>query len=248
MVRKFYTLLLLFSWISAQIIESDKIAVIKEHISHEKDTLVIFDIDNTLAAPKGALGSDEWFNYLIKEKIKEGFSLIDSLHLQLPTYFYAQFNVPMVLMEEGIPAFLAELKLKGVEYMSLTTRSLYLANRTVDQLHNIGISFSLAEKIKDFPLSLPVPSIFKNGILFSGSNGKGDALICFFDSVNYHPKKVIFIDDKHENLLSVERALLKRQVEFIGIRYSGADEKVKNFNPEQAERQLLELQNYHRNI
>ena len=261
-MKKFIPILLLiFSFVSApafvktladrsadtQIIESNTIKEVEKHIKNPSETLIIFDIDNTLAAPEKELGSDEWFNYLVAQKMREGFDAFQALNLQLPKYFYAQFNVPLILIEKTSPEFLDYLQKNGVNHMALTARSLYIADRTTDQLHNIGIKFS-AQKFNDLALNLAHPAILKSGILFSGNNDKGDSLISFFDTCNYHPKKVIFIDDKHKNLLSVENAILNRQIEFVGIRYSGADEKVKNFNPEAAAQQLLDLQNYHRNF
>ncbi|OGB84288.1 hypothetical protein A3F66_04910 [candidate division TM6 bacterium RIFCSPHIGHO2_12_FULL_32_22] len=237
---------LLFVSVKSEIIESDTIKIVDNYLDNP-NVLVVFDIDNTLAAPKKELGSDEWFNYLIAEKMKEGFDSFQALNLILPKYFYAQFNVPLILMESDAIDFLDSLKDKNIDFMSLTARSLYIADRTLDQLHNISINFSMAHKISDCALSLAHPAIFKEGILFSGSNDKGESILAFFDANNYHPKKVIFLDDKYKNLLAVENALLKREIQFVGIRYSGADEKVKNFNPEAAKQQLQNIQNYHRN-
>src|SRR3990167_753472 len=233
--------------VKAQIIESNTINIVDKYLDGSKDVLVVFDIDNTLAAPKKELGSDEWFGYLIQKKMEEGYDAFQALYLILPKYFYAQFNVPLIALESDSVDFLNSLKKRNIDFMSLTARSLYIADRTLDQLHNIGISFSMATKIPDFALSLAHPAIFKEGILFSGSNDKGESLISFFDTNNYHPKKVIFLDDKNKNLLTVENALLKREIQFVGIRYSGADEKVKNFDTEAAEKQLQNIQNYHRN-
>ena len=82
---------------------------------------------------------------------------------------------------------------------------------------------------------------YKRGILFSGNNDKGQSLDCFFDVMDYHPEMVIFVDDKMMHLLSVEKALEAHCIPFVGIRYSGCDERVRNFDPAKSEAQWQEI-------
>jgi len=55
----------------ALIIESDKLSAVLDYIT-EPETLVIFDLDNTLVRPEKELGSDEWFCHLVNKKMLEG--------------------------------------------------------------------------------------------------------------------------------------------------------------------------------
>jgi FMN phosphatase YigB (HAD superfamily) len=231
--------LLLFFCVHIQyalIIESDRLATVLDYI--DPDTLVIFDIDNTLAHPTQELGSDQWFCYKVNEKMAEGFDYITSVHYVLPKTFYAQFNIPLELTEPYIPELIETLIEAYIPVMALSTRSLFIAERTLEQLENINIFFSMPHvNPDDLILPLPHPCFYKCGILFSGNNDKGEALICFFNIMNYYPKKVIFIDDKMKYLVSVEKALESVGIEFIGIRYSGCDERVNNFNAYHSELQ-----------
>lgn len=228
--------------ITAYIVESDTITSVVDYISLEGNILFIFDIDNTLAHPYAELSSDEWFCHQINKKMAEGFDYLTSIYYILPVVYYAQFNV-LLTPSEAIAPFLIEQLIKHtISVMALTTRSLFVAERTIEQLEAINIRFFLPHvSQEDLVLPMQHPCFYRQSILFSGNNDKGEALIQFFKTMNYYPDKVIFIDDKLKYLLSVEKALKKYNISFIGIRYSGCDEKVKNFDPSKAEKQWREL-------
>lgn len=223
------------------IVESNHLATVLDYIE-PTDTLVIFDIDNTLAHPTEELSSDEWFCYMVNKKMATGFDYLTSIYYALPKAFYAQFYIPLKPTEPDIPKLIAHLVDKGVAVMALSTRSIFIAERTLEQLDKININFFMPNiSPDDLVLSMKHPCFYKQGILFGGNNDKGQALHCFFKTMNYHPKKIIFIDDKMKNLISVEKALKMCRIPFVGIRYSGCDEKVKNFDPAKSEAQWRAL-------
>lgn len=223
------------------IVESDHLAAILEYID-PVGTLVIFDIDNTLAHPTQELSSDEWFSYLVDKKVAEGFDYLTSVDYILPKAFYAQFSIPLEPTEPHIPELIAYLIDENVAVMALTSRSIFIAERTVEQLDNINITFFIPNiSPDDLVLSMKDPSFYKQGILFGGNNDKGQVLNYFFKTMKYYPKKIIFIDDKMKNLLSVEKAVSACGIPFVGIRYSGSDARVKNFNPAKSEAQWRAL-------
>lgn len=232
----------------ALIIESNKLSTVLDYIEPH-NTLVIFDIDNTLAHPAQELGSDEWFSHKVEAKTAAGFDPLSSIYYALPAAFYAQFNIPLEPTEQHIPELIAQLISKGIHVIALSTRSLFIAERTLEQLDNININFFIPDvSPNDLVLPMPHPCFYKCGILFGGNNDKGEVLNCFFDVMDYHPEKVIFIDDKMKYLVAVENALQTHCIPFVGIRYSRCDELVKNFDPEKSEAQwfLLKERNSNR--
>lgn len=235
-----YWILICIPSIYPIIIESDKIESVLDYISPE--TLVIFDIDNTLAHPIGELSSDEWFCYLVNQKMNEGYDYITAVYYALPITYYAQFNVDLQPTEGLIPYLLSELIIHKIPTMALTTRSLFVAERTLKQLEDISLYFLIPHISQhDLVLSMTHPCFYTRSILFSGNNDKGQALFYFFELMNYYPEKIVFIDDKMKYLLSVQQAAKSHNIPFIGIRYSGCDERVKNFDPEKAQAQWDEL-------
>ena len=225
---------------SCLIIESNQLTTVLNYI--DADTLVIFDIDNTLARPAEELSSDEWFCHKVNEKMAEGHDYITSIYYALPATYYAQFNVPLQTTECDASLLLADLIDQKIPIMALTTRSLFVAERTFEQLEDIGIQFLLSQVSQDeLVLQMPHPCFYKNSILFGGNNDKGEVLITFFHWMNYYPKKVIFIDDKMKYLLAVEKALKHYNIEFVGVRYTGCDDRVETFDPAKAELQWQQL-------
>ncbi|HLW72804.1 MAG TPA: DUF2608 domain-containing protein [Candidatus Babeliales bacterium] len=223
------------------IVENDHLVAILNYID-PIGTLVIFDIDNTLTHPTQELSSDEWFSYLVDKKVAEGFDYLTSVDYTLPKAFYAQFNIPLEPTEPHIPELIAYLIDENVAVMALTSRSIFIAERTVEQLDNININFFIPDiNPDDLVLPMKDPSFYKQGILFGGNNDKGKTLNCFFKTMNYYPKKIIFVDDKMKNLLSVEKAMSARHIPFVGIRYSGSDARVKSFDPAKSEAQWRAL-------
>lgn len=202
-----------------------------------KKILVLLDIDNTIARGVKSYATDEYFSFKVEKNLKSGKDINYSINSVLPDYYYIQFYSELELIEPDALDTLNKLKKLGVDYMSLTARGLYIAERTLDQLKNVGISFDFHPN-ETFVLNMQHPAFFKEGILFCGLNEKGDALVSFLDRVGYRPDMVIFFDDKIKNLKVVEEAMIKREIEFIGIRYSACDKLVKSFDLDSAEHEL----------
>ena len=73
----------------------------------------------------------------------------------------------------------------------------------------------------------------------AGNIKKGLAYLKKLDKM---PKQIVMIDDKMSHVKNIAETLEPLGISFIGIRYGGADEKVKAFNPKIAEIQLEHFQ------
>ncbi len=228
-----------YSWLTNApdiIVESKNITEIYTYIKpneYNKDLLVIFDIDNTIAKPPTNLGSDQWF-YAMKKKLEEiGKSDQESIDLLLPHYIQIQHHTWLIPVEKDTVQVINNLQKKGVSVIALTARSLELTQRTIEQLHHLGIYFTKTDP-HECPLKYgdKKPGLYIDGIIFSGNYDKGEMLVNWFKQIKYRPKKIIFIDDKLKNIHSVEKALHNRDYPFIGIRYGYTDEQARNFSLE----------------
>jgi FMN phosphatase YigB (HAD superfamily) len=94
---------------------------------------------------------------------------------------------------------------------------------------------------KRFSLPVPHPGLYERGVIYCGDNPKEEALIAFFQETGCMPEKVIFIDDRPDQVEKLEVRLEKLGIEFVGIRFSGADERVKAFDPAVADLQFSRL-------
>ena len=150
---------LLFTISTAHIVESDTLLNILNY-PITPNTLIIFDIDNTLAHPTEELSSDEWFCHLVDTKMLEGNDQLTSIYYALPAAFYAQFNIPLEATEKTTSALIQQLIDKGVAVMALSTRSLFIAERTLEQLDQINIHFSIPTiNVEELVLPMPHPCL-----------------------------------------------------------------------------------------
>ena len=126
------------------------------------------------------------------------------------------------------------LQKSGIKVLALTncaTGRFGLIDNTenwrIAELHKHGYYFDKSwQKVKDINLKslMQVTNdtnpIYKAGIVFVDQAGeKGPVLGAFLRYAKIKPKKIIFIDDKAKNLLSVEEFAKQHNIKFIGIEY-----------------------------
>lgn len=240
MNKNLFILLLLPFTLFAKIIESDDIRTVMNYVydtHHHKDILVVFDIDNTIGHIKDGFGGDEWFRALFQKRLLSGEPIHVALAEVLALYFPIQKTLWLDPVQEETPKLIQFLQDVGIATMALTSRSLPIKERTLVQLDRINIDFTRCSPFeKDIDLSRTnekhLQAIYQKGVLFSAENDKGELLIHFFNTVNYHPQKVIFIDDKLKYVEQLERAMKTADIPYIGIRYSKLDEKVASYRLE----------------
>src|SRR4029077_4286449 len=95
--------------------------------------------------------------------------------------------------------------------------------------------------LDDLAVPGKTPPLYEEGILFSKGYKKGEVLKTFFKQCNFHPSKVIFIDDLYENLDSVKDELIDLNIEFKGYQYIGAA----HFFKQEADESILNYQFAH---
>ena len=228
-----------------KIVETNKIEDIYTYLKpddYNAKTLIIFDIDNTLLKTKSHLGSDQWFYATVHYHENKGMSHQDAINATLPHLLQIMFHSWMLPVEPATVKIVNNLQKRGTTVIALTARSLDLTYRTIEQLDHVGIHF-----IGKGPAKCPIkygsaqPALYINGIIFCGNYDKGEVLAYWLTQINYHPRKVIFIDDKMKNIKSVEEALHKRGYPFVGIRYGYLDDFIKTINQEVIEKELNEF-------
>ena len=205
------------------------------------DSLVIFDIDNTLLEPTGFLASDQWFYYLLEQleqREDEKAALADAI----ARWNAASAVVEVRPIEPDTAAVIGRLQARGIETMALTARSYDLADVTFKQLAAVGIDFS-AHAPHRGPLEVPNettpgarPSRLIRGVIFvDEGNDKGKVLVSMLTRMGAMPKHVVYVDDKEHHVVDVGRALAARGIALDGFRYGAADPHVETFKRAMAE-------------
>lgn len=253
MFKAIFACLLMFgSAYSNNIIETENMKDLPSLV--DAQTVVFLNLDDTLNDSTITLGSGAWRQYIrkkIPEYEKQKGSRWSDLNLHDALTFYVSSNIPFKAVQPETPGIIKELQDKNIPVFVLTGRGKDLWYSTdikgVDtlafrQLERSGYDFN-----KGIPSSFDKidPQYYAKGVFFSAGEDKGEFLEKeVFRPANFYPKKVVFVDDKHEGLESVQKLMKKLGVrDFQGVHYTRAKKEHKDFDPIVATIQLQELLN-----
>lgn len=218
----------------AEMFEINHMDEIYSHLT--PDTLIVFDIDNTLMEPVQELGSDQWFYHRIKEYESWGMGKAQALDRALHQWMSIQHITKVRLVEPGIDEIVQDLQNKGYKAMGLTTRGLGMCTLTIHQLNRINIDLSSAAPTQEeIHFMNGQGCLLRSGILFTAASHKGEAMRKLFDKIGYWPKSILFINDKASHIREFEETMKEQGVPFVGLRYGATDNRVLNFRNHIAE-------------
>ncbi len=223
--------------------------------SADKDTLVIFDVDDVLIT----------YNDMVLRPCGARFrpaSWKDIDPKEIPYLMSIMLNEgKIILIDPSAPRLVNKLESRGVKTIALTaarTGKFGVIENAEDWRLKILKQFNL-DFSKSFPKNQIIYfgdgakkendySFFKDGVLFLGDekSTKGALLVQFLDKVQWKPKKVIFIDDKMSHLSSVETALNEAKIPFQGYQYKGVEKLPGELNEQIAEVQFTYLRKDHK--
>jgi len=217
-----------------------EVSTIAEMDKHKGEgVLFLYDIDNTLVRLERSFGCDQWFQYRFNQLQKQMDNRQEALDKALAEWTSIQYISKPQEVEAIGKDIIASQQREGVMLIGFTTRGLSLSRCTTMQLSTLGFDLSKTAPSKEelfFDNGQGV--IFRKGVLFTAGTHKGKALFKFLDMLHVNPSKVVFINDKHQNLAEVEETCLERNMPFTGLRYGFLDEWVNSFNPKVADAQL----------
>ncbi len=196
-------------------------------------TLVIFDIDNTLLRQDHMIGTHQWGDYIKARAIKKGLPPEKAAALQHRLFGEVQPYLQVVPVESSVIKILKLLEASQIPHFALTARGAIIRDVTLRQVKTLQHDFN-----HNFPEQLqPIgfAEHLHDGIIFSGGIPKGELLKKIIENSVRKPKRIIFFDDRKYNLDSVEESFKDSDIEMISLRYGGADKIVEKFNPEAAD-------------
>jgi FMN phosphatase YigB (HAD superfamily) len=195
----------------------------------DSNTLVIFDIDNTLIRQDSMVGTHQWGDYIRDRAIAKGIPVDDAKAYQYKAFAELQPYLNVVPVENKVMQILNFLSKNKVPHFALTARSGTLKKITSKQIRILNHDF-----LRSFPLQKDDQLLHEHlyqGIIFSGDVPKGELLNTIIENSITPPKKIIFIDDKKYNLDSVESSLANSPIILESRRYGAADSELASFNP-----------------
>lgn len=238
-MRKIICLLLLSAFFSAglaaDIYQSSNLLLIEEALQNaSKDTLVIFDVGDTLitcdeplfhSKNKSAFGkvSEQLFQDMSKERVDELMTIILN-------------ERKTSLVDYKILDLLDLIRNKDLTIIALTTCGTgkyglieKMEDWRIHQLEALGLSFeemSLQDEKWFDSMHGPhgVP-LLKKGIVFTAQMDKVLVLEELFKIEKLTPKKIIYIDDKIEVVKDMQAFCEKLRIDFLGFEYTAVKER-----------------------
>ena len=154
------------------------------------DTLVLFDLDNTVFEVTDPVGNALFYNYLMKAHSGEEYKA-------LPRIWAVLQKSDVRPVESRTVETIQKLQDRGVRLMAFTARDLTVLDATLRQVKSLGIDFSRTALKRH-------SKYVHEGILFATMRtSKGDALKAYLDGADFQPKRIVLIDDLEKNLVSV---------------------------------------------
>lgn len=206
--------------------------------SADAHTLALFDIDLVLLQPRDpAFQKPNVDRHReIAKRIMAGL-LSDKREACLNLMLLSSESI---LVDTETPAFLRELSAKGVASMALTAGFTgpfaeipRMEDWKIQRLQQLGIDFTVtaphqaAITFTQFPTSQRNYPLYKKGILFAPapSASKGAVLVSYLSQAEYVPSRIVFVDDRVDNIQDVEQALAKSfpEIAFTGIHFLAAN-------------------------
>jgi hypothetical protein len=220
--------------------------------------LLASDIDNTVMAMDGDLGSDHWFEWQHYLLVNEP----DSRHL-VAKDFPGLLKVQGLLFHRNhmhppqadLPQIIARLQQRGVATILLTSRGPEFRDDTARELKRCGYDFAAtalpvrsstgeylpfdpadpekdglkAEEITRYKLPPPRPVSYADGVFMTAGQHKGIMLLTLLHDSPREIKAVVYIDDNVRHVGSVFTALVGRQLDISSFQYQHEDLRVQRF-------------------
>ena len=211
-------------------------------------SLVLFDVDYTLLTPKDAslkpCGKD------LRRKYLHGLDPKQREYLQSILALESEEE----LIDSSLPLLIKRLQKNKIHLIGLTAletgeygKIKQLEDWRINQLKKFKIDFS-SEFQGYNPIHLTECTsynnhypLFKNGVIFSNRQSKGEVLAIFLQKIGWMPNKIVFIDDSINQIKSVELAAEKLDIAFIGFHYTAAEKNSCGFEPLLGEFQFKNL-------
>ncbi len=235
---------------SSQVFSTNNLGAIEEVLQGaDRDTLVLWDVDQTLLTPDDPILKPKWDKQL--EQWMGGKKVMIDPVTGKTRYIFREIlmSAPHSLVDSRSVSLVKEFQERGVPMIAFTLAPGGKVGQVesfvewrCEELRRFGFDFSGAfsnrgrvELPKD--LEKEYPPVYQSGILVTSLHDKGPVLRNFFEAIQWTPKKIIIIDDQIGNVNSIVD-LFKDEIETIGIHYTAASHAHCEIDPVAAEKKV----------
>lgn len=236
-------LLLLASTIHGEVVNTATTDTVLKYV--QKNSLVLFNVSDTLYVSSVTMGSQQWRDYLeahVKKVIKDPVVAERSINKYLNMIIT---KVPKRAAEDSAPGLIQGLQQQRIATFGITKKapSAPYANNlgeiTARHLGSIGIDFKQTLNYQSLSTAYDNLYSFAYGIIFTRKQPEGAVVSSFIKRFPVKPARVIMLDTSSRALADVETALKASGTEFVGLRYTRTDNRINDFSPDLGTIQFL---------
>lgn len=204
--------------------------------SADERTIFLLDLDDTLVRSPQHIGSDRWFEQHLRQLIDTGNSQDSALSIARQLYIDIREFAGSSVIESNISAMLHRAIGKGSLLVAVTARPYIPGYRdmTFQEIEKFGFPLSI---LSSSPVALTPKATLEGSVVFTGGSDKGQAVTALFARFQIQNRRVISVDDKVHNTLSMANAVRKLGHDVIAYRYTRMDQ-VPHLSPLAAALQL----------
>ncbi len=210
-------------------IETKKINDVLLHT--DANTLVAFDLDDTLMQATQYVGSITWEKHMTAHFQKEGFDKQEAKKKVCKIWRKLQAITSVKTVEPDTLKVLALLQEKNIQIMGLTARRPEVLDSTIKQLNSINLSLN-ANPLHPEEILFDNSACYVENVLYLGQGkNKGETFVNFLKKINHVPQKVLFVDDARHHCEHVSQALFQENIPCTCIHYTAAQQQYASFSP-----------------
>ncbi|MDR2778711.1 MAG: DUF2608 domain-containing protein [Puniceicoccales bacterium] len=197
----------------------------------DSKTLVIFDCDEVLTTLSEQVWQAQNHDFFIEWCNRNISNISEEALYEIATSILVSSK--NLLVNQRMPQLVKSLRKRNIKSLVLTALSMQPIAAVMDPmawristLESFGYNFkafwpSLSDKhFKKF--GGKYPPAYSSGVVCCGNIPKSQCLMEFLAYAKVTPKKIIFIDDKIENIEDVEKQCNLVGINFLGIQYTEA--------------------------
>ena len=203
----------------------------------DSNTLVVFDVDDTLTVCEDAL-----LQVSNREFFKKHAHIDQSRKGEIFSILLGQATA-RVLDPKSVE-YIRFLQKSGAKVIACTAAPFgkigsieNFGQQRLEKLREFGFDFSKTAPVAgevSFSSDGGQKMLCNQGIVFTSLEEKGPALKRFFSAIGWTPKRIVFFDDKRSFLESVEKMAEREKIEFWGYEYTYASQLQSEFDPQVA--------------
>jgi len=227
--------LILPTLLSAEIIETNNIEDVYPHV--EEGAFVLLGMTDTITESTLSLGSKPWRQF-VRRNLRKIQDLEQPGNLHDQWTFYVATSVPVKPVQKETVEWIDKLQKEEVPVFCITGRGRNVWYSSIYDKVDKVTEFQLGTMKIDFTKSKVPEELkkissrqFHNGVFYADPYAHGEFLDQILLETGYRPTKIIMVDDKWEQLKSVEEKLTEAGIPHVCVHYQRAEKERKDFNP-----------------